>query len=338
MDNRSAIAFYPFETGLIGMPGPGARVLVINAVPGMRTPAGFDAELSLAQDMRPAFLPLKASGHHIKPTPEGMNYDLAIVLAGRYRRQNEAWVAEALARTRTGGQVLVAGSKTDGIASLRKRLGVLAPLDGAESKFHGMAFWLTRPDDAIAAIEALTPAARELVETRYVTGPGMFSADGVDPGSRLLADNLPAGLKGSAADFGAGWGYLSARLAESESIRSLDLYEASHTALKAATANMTAVARPSLACRYLWHDLLTEQVAERYDVIVMNPPFHQGRAAEPEIGITMIGAATGALKKGGRLFMVANRGLPYEAVLQAGTSSHGNLIEDARYRVLWARK
>jgi 16S rRNA (guanine1207-N2)-methyltransferase len=336
MDNRLAIAFHPFDRGLIDPAGAGTRGLVLNALPGMRRPDGFQADLSLVQDLRPLFLPLKNAGHDVAAVPDGANYDLAIVLAGRHRRQNELWISEALARTRPGGLVVVAGGKTDGIASLKKRIDALLPVSGSQSKYHGMVFWLARPEDAKPVIDAIAPAATKPLEGFYVTGPGMFSADDIDPGSRLLGDNLPSDLKGAAADFGAGWGYLSARLAERETIRSIDLFEASHAALEAARTNLQTCARPPLALGFFWHDLLSEPVDRRYDVIVMNPPFHQGRAAEPDIGATMIGVALRSLKKGGRLFLVANRGLPYDEVLQAGSLSHGELARDQRYRVLWA--
>ena len=57
---------------------------------------------------------------------------------------------------------------------------------------------------------------------------------------------------------------------------------------------------------------------EQYDFIVSNPPFHaQSRADRPDIGRRFIAAAAEALKPGGRLWLVANRHLPYEAVLDA---------------------
>src|SRR5690606_39356015 len=68
--------------------------------------------------------------------------------------------------------------------------------------------------------------------------------------------------------------------------------------------------------------LLSEQVRYRYDFIVMNPPFHQGREAEPDMGRRIIKAAAVALKPGGRLLMVANRQLPYERTLAEVFSSH----------------
>ena len=48
--------------------------------------------------------------------------------------------------------------------------------------------------------------------------------------------------------------------------------------------------------------------------------------------------AARALQPGGRLFMVANRQLPYEAVLKAGFAVSGEIARDATYKVLWARR
>ena len=328
---------HPFEAGLLPLPGDGARVIVLNARPGMRRPEGFHATFLLVQGFRPLFLALERSGHDVAPEPRGEGHEFAMVVASRHRRQNELWIAQALARTRPGGTVLVAGGKTDGIASLRKRVGDLLPVAGSAAKHHGVAFWIERPQDGALlaqAIAVLTPALPP-VEGRFFTAAGSFSADAVDPGSRLLADSLPADLGGRIADFCAGWGYLAARLAERKSVSSIDLYEADHEALEAARHNLAGASVP---VGFHWHDLAGEPVAARCDAIVMNPPFHQGRAAEPDLGLRMIAAARSALKKGGRLLLVANRPLPYERELAAGFAASGEVTRDARYKVLWAAR
>lgn len=70
----------------------------------------------------------------------------------------------------------------------------------------------------------------------------------------------------------------------------------------------------------------------------MNPPFHTGRAAEPAIGQGMIRAAAAALKPGGRLFLVANRQLPYERMLSAAFKSVVELASDKTFKILSARR
>ena len=75
----------------------------------------------------------------------------------------------------------------------------------------------------------------------------------------------------------------------------------------------------------------------RYDAIVCNPPFHtHARADRPDIGRRFIAAAAQALQPAGRLWLVANRHLPYEQALGAGfdrvrivTQQHGFKIVEA---------
>lgn len=326
--------FYPFEAEALALPRKDARVLFLAAEPGFRLPGGFDAALHLVQGFRPHFRALQAAGHTVTPRVEGSAFDAALVLAGRHRGQNELRIADAIGHVVPGGPIVVAGGKDDGIDSLRKRINALAPLDGHLPKHHGVAFWFRQ--SGTGAAEALRAANPELVvEERFRTAPGMFSFDRIDAGSKLLAAHLPNDLGGTIADFCAGWGYLAAKVAErSTGLSGLDLYEADFEALEAARLNVRAAVQP----RFLWTDLLTESVERRYDTIVMNPPFHSGRAAEPGIGAGMIHAASKALKPGGRLFMVANRQLPYEQVLASAFSSHAEIARDGMFKLLSARR
>ena len=332
-----ATLFHPFETGDLDAPAKGSRVLFIGAEPGFRLPEGFSAELHLVQGFRPHFRALANAGFRVTPRVEGTGFDGALVLAGRHRGQNEAWIAEAAERVVPGGLVVVAGSTDDGIASLRKRMGKLVEVEGHLPKYHGMAFWFRRPDDAALLVEALRPA-NGLVDNRFRTAPGMFSHDRIDAGSRLLAECLPDKAKGAAADFGAGWGFLASVLAEQTTgLKAIDLYEADYESLEAAKRNLAGLAAaPEFG--FFWHDLVGEKIERKYDLIVMNPPFHQSRASDPGIGQAMIKAASLALKSGGQLLMVANRGLPYEQALKAGFKDTRELRNEGGFRVISARR
>ncbi|TIO05857.1 class I SAM-dependent methyltransferase [Mesorhizobium sp.] len=328
--------FHPFEAEAVSLPRKSERVLFLGAVPGLRLPEGFDAALHLVQGFRPHFRALQGAGFTVTPRLEGEGFDAALVLAGRHRGQNELRIAEAVERVAPGGLIVIAGAKDDGIASLRKRIDELVPLDGHLPKHHGIAFWFRRPADAAAAVALRAGNPGLLVEGRFRTAPGMFSFDKIDAGSKLLVENLPNDLRGSVADFCAGWGYVAAEVAAgSPGLSALDLYEADFDALEAAKGNIgSTMAEPN----FFWIDLLSEPVERRYDAIVMNPPFHRSRAAEPEIGAGMIRAAAKALKPGGRLFMVANRQLPYEPVLAAAFSSHAEIARDGMFKIFAARR
>ncbi len=327
--------FYPFGAEELDLPQKEARVLFLGAEPGFRLADGWTAPIHAVQGFRPDFLVLERSGLEVAPRAEGENYDLALVLLGRHRGQNELRVAEAIERTAPDGLIVVAGAREDGVASLRKRLADLVEIEGAMPKYHGLAFWFRRPPgpDVASALRAANPAV--LVGDRFHAAPGMFSHDRIDPGSLLLARTLPE-LSGAVADFCAGWGFLAAEIAARfPTVSALDLYEADFESLEAARTNLQAAA---VQRNFFWHDLLAEPVGRRYDAVVMNPPFHKGRAADPGIGAGIIRAAAAALRPGGTLFLVANRQLPYEPVLAASFASHKELARDAAFKVLAARR
>ena len=93
-----------------------------------------------------------------------------------------------------------------------------------------------------------------------------------------------------------------------------------------------------MALGFRWHDV-TAGLGQRYDVIVTNPPFHApGRTERPDIGRRFIAVAAEALAPGGRLWLVANRHLPYEAVLGEAFGQVRTVAERDGYKVVEARK
>ena len=115
----------------------------------------------------------------------------------------------------------------------------------------------------------------------------------------------------------------------------IDLYEAEARALELARLNLRTVPR-TLAVGYHWHDVSTGLPA-RYDVIVSNPPFHQGRADAPDLGRAFIIAAARALNPGGQLWLVANRHLPYEAALSEHFAQVRVIVVRDGFKVITAR-
>lgn len=325
---------HPFVTEAVPMPREGERVIFLGAEGGGILPEGFAGEITAVQPFRPLFRTLREGAF---PEAEGEGYDVALVLCGKHRGENENRVAEALERVRAGGMIVIAGGKEDGIQPLRNMLLKLGIELDYTPKYHGVAVWFARPENADAAVKALKKQP-VTVEDRFEAAPGMFSHDCIDPGSELLAGRLPTDFDGNAADFGAGWGYLSVMLAEkSPRVNRIDLFEADHHALEFAKKNLARNC-PELNARFYWQDLGAEPPKEKYDLVIMNPPFHEAQAADPELGKTMIRTAAAALKNGGRLMLVANRGLPYEPVLASDFREHGETCRNTRFKVLWARK
>ena len=228
---------------------------------------------------------------------------IAIVVVPRAKALARALVAAACAKAEL---IVIDGQKTDGVDSLfkdcRKRLGDLPSI----SKGHGRIFWFAA-SDAFADWAAPPPAKGP---HGFFTTAGVFSDGAIDVGSALLADALPAKLPARMADLGAGWGYLAASVFSRDGVVSLDLIEAELLSLDCARLN---VADPRV--RFHWADATAFTADTLFDGIVMNPPFHVGRASDPSLGQGFIRSAARLLAPHGKLWMVANRHLPYETVL-----------------------
>ena len=162
----------------------------------------------------------------------------------------------------------------------------------------------------------------------------MFSEDHIDKGSALLASHLEGKLSGHGADLGGGWGYLAKQvLAANPKITGLDLYEAEKTALDCAALNVS-----DTRAAFHWQDVTALTRKNACDFIVMNPPFHQSRKADPALGQAFIRRAAQLLSQNGKLFMVANRQLAYETTL-ADCFRHVEEIEiTPQFKCIFARK
>ena len=217
------------------------------------------------------------------------------------------------------------------------------------SKHHCRVFW-TRPGAAFDAdlvaqwAKADAPRLQKSAEVPgggFRTRPGVFAWDRVDAASKMLAEALPDDLRGRVADFGAGWGYLSMQvLQRCPQVASLDLYEADARALALADENLADAlgSGRNVPVHCHWHDV-AQGVVERFDAIVCNPPFHAlGRGERPDIGRAFIAVAANALKPGGRLWLVANRHLPYEQALGDGFAQVRTLAQNGGFKIVEATK
>ncbi|MGR3436296.1 MAG: class I SAM-dependent methyltransferase [Shimia sp.] len=225
----------------------------------------------------------------------------ALVIAPRAKALARDVIARAVA---VPGVVAVDGQKTDGVDSLWKACRARAEVLGTITKAHGRLFWMRAEAGAFDDWVWAQPDVHG-----FTLAPGVFSADGIDPGSLALAECLPAALPGRVLDLGAGWGYPSA-VAQARGADHVDLVEADRSALDCARANVDAE-----RAAFHWHDATLWGPRAPVDHVVMNPPFHTGRAGTPALGQAFIAAAARALSPRGDLWMVANRHLPYEETL-----------------------
>ena len=266
-----------------------------------------------------------AQGYATEPAAP---YAAALVCLPRARDHGRALLAQAAAEVVPGGPVAVDGQKTDGIETALKDLRGRVMPGEAVSKAHGkLAVFPAGPELAGWAAQE-TP-----IGGGFVTRPGVFSADAPDRGSVLLEGLLPSKLGPKVADLGAGWGWLSHAILARDGVKRLEVVEAEADALACARANID-----DPRARFHWADATRFRPENLLETVVMNPPFHTGRDADPALGAAFITAARRMLAPDGVLYLVANRHLPYDEVLNAAFLTVEQIGGDAVFRVIRATR
>jgi 16S rRNA (guanine1207-N2)-methyltransferase len=254
----------------------------------------------------------------------------AIVVLPRAKAEAQDLIAQAI-ECAPSGWIVVDGAKHDGIESLLKLVGKVIGAPSSYSKAHGKCFWF---QSGTASDLCAWRAQKTVNRDGFMTAPGVFSADGIDPGSALLAAHLPGTLKGAVAELGGGWGFLSHEILRStQSVATVHIVEDNAVALECAKHNIT-----DSRASFHWADATSWQAPMPLDAVVMNPPFHVGRRTSIDLGNSFIHSAAKQLRSGGHLYMVANAHLGYEPLLNQLFSKVEVLSANKQFKVLQALK
>ena len=144
---------------------------------------------------------------------------------------------------------------------------------------------------------AVRAAARGLT-LDFVTDAGVFSKDGLDPGSRLLIESLPP-LSGRVLDLGCGWGPVGAFLARLNPQARLVLADVNERALD--------LARRNLEMNGVRAELILSDGFERIEGgfrhVVTNPPIRAGK----RLIYALFDEAFSRLEPGGALTIVIRK-------------------------------
>ncbi|WP_283011444.1 16S rRNA (guanine(1207)-N(2))-methyltransferase RsmC [Cronobacter turicensis] len=166
-------------------------------------------------------------------------------------------------------------------------------------------------------------------ELTIKTLPGVFSRDGLDVGSDLLLSTLSPHTKGKVLDVGCGTGVLAAALASHSPKVRLTLCDVSAPAVEASRATLAA---NGFEGEVIASNVFSE-IKGRFDMIISNPPFHDGMETSFEAAQTLIRSAVRHLNIGGELRIVANAFLPYPNVLDETFGNHEVLAQTGRFKV-----
>lgn len=240
-------------------------------------------------------------------------------------------IALALRALKVGAPFTILAPNDRGGTRLRKEAQAFGCTVEEDARRHHRIVTGTRPESLIGIDDALAQGGPRLIDDLCVwSQPGVFSWDRLDPGTALLIEHLPP-LSGRGADFGCGIGLLAHAVLTSPAVTEITLADIDRRAIECAQHN---VADPR--ARFLWGDVRGAELSD-LDFVVMNAPFHDAGAEDKSLAQTFVKRAAQALGKGGVCYMVANRHLPYEAILKPAFKRAELLIETGGYKIYEAR-
>lgn len=256
--------------------------------------------------------------------PEG-HFDRIVYRLGRGTAQVNAALSESFRMLKMGGELLAAAANQEGIKSFAKRAelhfgaGELLALKHSCRllRFRKGAAEPSRPIDDPGYYRSLRHVLIHAAgETAYRTKPGVFAYRGTDPGTALLARHVPdcAGLRVLDLCCGSGALGLAAFARGAAEVLALD---ASATAIACATRNFAEAGLPG---RALCADL-EGAASGGFDLVLANPPFHEGAATDYSLPVRVLEAIAAALRTGGEAWVVANQFLDYAKPARARFAS-----------------
>jgi 16S rRNA (guanine1207-N2)-methyltransferase len=236
----------------------------------------------------------------------------------------------------------VAGHKQEGIKSVASRAATAwqtpAELERGDAGLHIYHFRKSAPAaESIAAGDYHTVYEIAAWEgATLLSKQGIFAWDRIDDGSQLLLEQLPTALKGkdvsqlSALDLGCGYGLLALALAQAGVARVIAT-DNNAAAIAATTLNLAQFSPPEGVQVVL--DDCASTLRERVDLLVCNPPFHQGFSVDSTLTDRFLAATKRLLKSKGQALFVVNGFIPLERKAEDSFKVE-TLANDRRFKVL----
>jgi 23S rRNA (guanine1835-N2)-methyltransferase len=165
--------------------------------------------------------------------------------------------------------------------------------------------------------------------------PGIFSGDHLDIGTRFLLENIPTINTGTILDLGCGSGVLGLKAKRINPDSDIVLCDISYTAIESAKESFKL---NDLEATYSATNILEGVEKGSIDLIICNPPFHNGNRVATDVANEMFKQSKKVLKPGGQLILVANKHLGYHKILRTLFHNLNKVAENEKFFIYSVRK
>jgi 16S rRNA (guanine1207-N2)-methyltransferase len=263
-------------------------------------------------------------------------YDIVLSHMPRGRRVMESLIHDAARVLKPGGRFYLVAHKRAGVkgaiayaSQALGRAGVVRQKRG----YHVALAVKERPQtwEARENFKSLEIVLDGL-PTTLVSQPGVFAWDRLDDGTANLIQTMEIHPGETVLDLGCGTGLLALVAA-----RRRGRVTAVDADLRAVESARRTLAANQVAGEVLISDCAQAVLDRRFDVVVCNPPFHQGVGVAYDVARQMVRDAAAVLRPGGRFYLVSNAFIRYERETKGRFATVDEILNDRRYRVLRAK-
>lgn len=257
--------------------------------------------------------------------------DLIVYYWMKNKQEVNFQLMQLLAHAPIGQEMLVIGENRCGVRSVEKLLepyGEIAKIDSARrcGLYH---FCLKkRPHFALQSFWK-TYQSPKLGKLIIHSLPGVFSANELDAGTDLLLSTVNNRICGQVLDIGCGAGVVGSYINMLNPKTKVIMSDIHAMALESA--------RRTLAENQLQGEVIASDVFShiqgKFDLIISNPPFHDGIDTAYRTVSELIQQAKWHLAAGGELRIVANAFLPYPDLLDQYFGCHRVLAKTGKFKV-----
>jgi len=172
------------------------------------------------------------------------------------------------------------------------------------------------------------PLVYKDVEIEIANLPGVFSAGELDPGTKLLLDNIPY-TKKKVLDVGCGAGVIGCLYKKNNPESDVTMSDYSKLAI---IASKETLKRNVTKAEVIESDVF-ENINGKFDLIVTNPPFHKGIDTDYSFIEKFAEGAKNHLNTGGEVYVVANSFLSYKEILERHIGPTEIITDTDKFRI-----
>ena len=196
-------------------------------------------------------------------------------------------------------------------------------------------------DNNLVSVKTPYPKKYILQGTNYTiyNHANVFSRESLDIGTRFFLQHIPQSEKYKVIiDLGCGNGVVGLMAAEKNPDAAVQFYDESFMAVESAKENFEAAFADQRKGLFQVNDCLSGIKKNSADLILNNPPFHQGNAVGDEVAWQMFKQSREVLKQNGELWVIGNRHLAYHIKLKKLFGNCKTIASNKKFVILTSVK